>query len=176
MKIAFIISSRFGYTRKIANFIASEFITMNPKYEINFFNLAEYPLMREIMVGCDVIVVGASVRYGKFDKNLFKMSQKYAHILNQKKTAFYAVNLVARKEGKNNPYHNIYTRKFLDRTNWKPSLVAVFAGELNYPMYRFWDKQVIRLIMKLTGGETDTSQKIEYTNWNEVTEFAHCIL
>ncbi|MCV2509463.1 MAG: menaquinone-dependent protoporphyrinogen IX dehydrogenase, partial [Neisseriaceae bacterium] len=124
----------------------------------------------------DVIVVGASIRYGHFHKNLYRFSQEYADVLNQKKTAFYAVNLVARTEGKNNPDSNIYTRKFLQKILWKPDVIDVFAGELNYPLYGFFDKQAIRLIMKLTGGDTDTSQKIEYTDWEQVKRFAKCLL
>ncbi|CSD04558.1 protoporphyrinogen oxidase [Vibrio cholerae] len=30
---------------------------------------------------------------------------------------------------------------------------------------------MIRLIMTLTGGETDTSKEVEYTNWEKVSQF-----
>jgi menaquinone-dependent protoporphyrinogen oxidase len=36
---------------------------------------------------------------------------------------------------------------------------AVFAGALRYPRYRWYDRFMIRLIMKMTGGETDTVKK-----------------
>lgn len=31
---------------------------------------------------------------------------------------------------------------------------------------------MIRLIMKMTGGETDTSKEVVYTDWQQVTSFA----
>jgi menaquinone-dependent protoporphyrinogen oxidase len=48
----------------------------------------------------------------------------------------------------------------------------VFAGALLYSKYGFVDKFMIRLIMKITGGETDTSKDIEYTDWHKVDDFA----
>jgi menaquinone-dependent protoporphyrinogen IX oxidase len=41
----------------------------------------------------------------------------------------------------------------------------VFAGALRYPRYRWYDRFMIRLIMKMTGGETDTSKEVVYTDW-----------
>jgi menaquinone-dependent protoporphyrinogen oxidase len=42
---------------------------------------------------------------------------------------------------------------------------AVFAGALRYPRYRWYDRFMIRLIMKMTGGETDTRKEVVYTDW-----------
>ncbi|WP_368073587.1 flavodoxin domain-containing protein, partial [Vibrio cholerae] len=44
---------------------------------------------------------------------------------------------------------------FLKKSPWQPERIAVFAGALYYPRYRWFDKMMIRLIMTLTGGETD---------------------
>ncbi|EJS87554.1 protoporphyrinogen oxidase, partial [Pasteurella multocida subsp. multocida str. Anand1_cattle] len=66
---------------------------------------------------------------------------------------------------------NVYVRKFLQRIDWQPHLAAVFAGALYYPRYSFFDRTMIRLIMKITGGETDTSKEIEYTDWQKVEFF-----
>ncbi len=49
---------------------------------------------------------------------------------------------------------------------------AVFAGALRYPRYRWYDRFMIRLIMKMTGGETDTSKEVVYTDWKQVANFA----
>ena len=32
---------------------------------------------------------------------------------------------------------------------------------------------MIRLIMRMTGGETDVSKEVEYTDWVQVGRFAH---
>ena len=39
--------------------------------------------------------------------------------------------------------------------------VGVFAGALLYPRYKWIDRVMIQLIMKITNGETDTTKEIE---------------
>ena len=48
----------------------------------------------------------------------------------------------------------------------------MFAGALRYPRYRWFDRIMIQFIMRMTGGETDTSKEVEYTDWEKVTRFA----
>ena len=80
--------------------------------------------------------------------------------------------MVARKSGKNTPETNPYIKKFLKISNWKPKKIGVFAGRVDYPNYGFFDKYVIKFIMFLTNGPTDTSQSYEFTDWSKVDEFA----
>ncbi|WP_459515022.1 flavodoxin domain-containing protein, partial [Erwinia amylovora] len=42
-----------------------------------------------------------------------------------------------------------------------------------YPLYGFFDRTMIQLIMRMTKGETDTSKEVEYTDWQQVSRFAH---
>ena len=118
------------------------------------------------------IIVGASIRYGKHNKEVFKFIKKNKNILENKKTAFFSVNVVARKSDKNTPETNPYVIKFLKKTNWKPNKTAVFAGKIDYPKYDFFDKHVIRLIMFMTKGPTDLSKTYEFTDWDAVDKFA----
>ncbi|MEJ2075150.1 MAG: flavodoxin domain-containing protein [Reinekea sp.] len=83
--------------------------------------------------------------------------------------------MTARKPGKDDPARSSYVQKFLKRSHWNPDHIAMFAGKLSYPAYRFWDKQMIRLIMTMTGGCNDGVSTIEYTNWNEVHRFSQTI-
>lgn len=162
MKTLILYSTHDGQTKKIAEFIAQQ--------------LDEQAQVRCISEGllpdAERIVIGASVRYGHFDKKLNQFIQQHSHILNSKPSAFFGVNLTARKADKNTPETNVYVRKFLARIAWKPRQSAVFAGALFYPRYHWFDRMMIRLIMKITGGETDTSKEIEYTDWQKVAEFA----
>lgn len=48
----------------------------------------------------------------------------------------------------------------------------VFAGALRYPRYSWLDRTMIKMIMKMTGGETDTTKEVEYTDWQQVDRFA----
>ena len=90
----------------------------------------------------------------------------------QKKNAFFTVNVVARKTEKNLPQTNPYMIKFLKLTKWKPQNLDVFAGRINYPKYGFIDKYVIRFIMWLSKGPTDTRGDFEFTDWDKVKSFA----
>ena len=92
--------------------------------------------------------------------------------MESKKNAFFSVNVVARKPEKNTPYTNPYVIKFLEKINWKPKNIEVFAGKIDYPKYKFIDKYAIKFIMWITKGPTDTSQSYEFTDWNKVEAFA----
>ena len=94
----------------------------------------------------------------------------------KKNTSFFTVNVVARKKEKNTPDTNPYMKKFLELSGWKPDNLGVFAGKIDYPKYGFFDRQIIRLIMYITKGPTDTSQTYEFTDWKKVEEFATEVL
>ncbi len=87
-------------------------------------------------------------------------------------SAFLGVCLTARKPEKRTPESNVYVRKFLAKTPWQPAMAAAVAGALLYPRYRWYDRWAIRFIMRITGGETDTSKEIVYTDWQQVEGLA----
>ena len=123
----------------------------------------------------DKVLVGASIRYGKHNKNLFSFSRKYKSILDSKENAFFSVNAVARKPEKNDPGTNPYLIKFLKQSAWQPKKLGVFAGKIDYPKYKFIDKYMIRLIMWITDGPTDIRKSFEFTDWSKVDDFANDI-
>ena len=96
--------------------------------------------------------------------------------LEKKQTAFFTVNVVARKKEKNQPDTNPYMKKFLELSGWQPNKLAVFAGRIDYPSYRFFDRLIIRFIMFITKGPTDTTQTYEFTDWKKVEKFAQEVL
>ena len=93
-------------------------------------------------------------------------------ILSLKENAFFSVNVVARKEEKNNKDTNPYISKFLKNTKWSPKIIDVFAGVVDYPSYKYFDKFMIRLIMFITKGPTNTKKRYEFTDWNRVKKFS----
>ena len=118
------------------------------------------------------IIIGASIRYGKYRENLYKFIDSNLEILNSKDNAFFSVNVVARKPNKNTPNTNPYMIKFLKKTLWKPKILKVFAGKIDYPKYKFFDKYAIRFIMWMTKGPTDLSKSFEFTDWDMVKKFS----
>jgi len=171
VKTLILFSTRDGQTREIASYIASELSELAVGTDVVNLNRAE-----EInWASYDRVVIGASIRYGHFHPALDRFVKKHLQELAARPGAFFSVNLVARKPEKRSPQTNSYTRKFLLNSPWQPDLCAVFAGALRYPRYRWLDRIMIRLIMKMTNGETDTSKEVVYTDWAQVSSFARDI-
>jgi len=120
----------------------------------------------------DTVVIGASIRYGKYREEIFEFIKENEELLNSRDNAFFSVNVVARKENKNKPETNPYLIKFLNKISWQPKILDVFAGKIDYPKYKFLDKYAIKFIMWITKGPTDTSKVYEFTDWNRVKSFA----
>ena len=121
----------------------------------------------------DKVVVGASIRYGKHSPRVVDYVNVNAPILDTKPNAFFTVNIVARKPEKDRPETNPYLQKFLKQIRWRPKQLEVFAGKLDYPRYRFFDRLMIRFIMLITKGPTDPGTVIEFTDWKRVDAFGH---
>ena len=118
------------------------------------------------------IIIGASIRYGKHSKELYKFIKLNKKILDIIESTFFSVNVVARKPEKNTPNTNPYVKKFLKISKWKPKKIGVFAGKVDYPKYNLFDKYIIRLIMFITKGPTDISRSYDFTDWEKVDVFA----
>lgn len=168
MKALVLFSSREGQTREIASYIAN---LLKEERECDVLNIHH---VRDIdWTQYDRVLIGASVRYGRFNRQVAKFVKKHANALQQRPTGFFSVNLTARKAEKRTPQTNAYTRKFLMQSPWEPDCCAVFAGALRYPRYGFFDRIMIQFIMRMTGGETDATKEVEYTDWQQVARFAH---
>ncbi|BFM51266.1 menaquinone-dependent protoporphyrinogen IX dehydrogenase [Marinomonas sp. THO17] len=120
----------------------------------------------------DKIVIGASIRYGKHQAGLVDFIRQHKRLLENKPSAFFTVNLVARKAEKCTPDTNPYIIKLLTELDWQPSLKGVFGGRLNYQQYGFLDRNMIRFIMWVTKGPTDPKTDQDFTDWQKVDEFA----
>jgi menaquinone-dependent protoporphyrinogen oxidase len=123
----------------------------------------------------DRIVIGASIRYGRHRPQVNDFINRNQDLLETVPSAFFSVNVVARKPEKNQPDTNPYMQKFLRTISWQPRQLAVFAGKIDYPRYGFWDRLAIRLIMWMTKGPTDPTAVVEFTDWARVDSFAQRI-
>jgi len=119
----------------------------------------------------DKFVIGASIRYGKHQPAVAQFIARHQALLESRPNAFFSVNIVARKPEKSQPGTNPYLIKFLRQISWKPKLLAVFAGRLDYPSYGVFDRFMIRMIMRMTHGPTDPTAVIEFTDWAQVQAF-----
>tara|TARA_Y100001970_G_C14050050_1_gene758460 strand:+ start:333 stop:869 length:537 start_codon:yes stop_codon:yes gene_type:complete len=163
-------SSVDGHTKSICEYIAKKLslqksISIYSMEESNKCNLDDF----------DEIVIGASIRYGYHRKNVYQFVNENKELLEKKKTAFFSLNLTARKPEKNTPETNPYIIKFLKKVNWEPNIKGVFAGRLDYPSLDCANKLAILFIMVITNGPKDISKVYELTDWDKVDELSESI-
>jgi menaquinone-dependent protoporphyrinogen oxidase len=170
-KILIIYSTTDGQTRKICQRLQQ--VIEQQAHQVTVVSIQDESHID--VASFDKIVIGASIRYGKHSPLIANFIEKNRLLLESKPNAFFSVNVVARKPEKSKPEHNPYLQKFLKRILWKPGELAVFAGKIDYPSYRFIDRFMIRLIMWMTKGPTDPKAVVEYTDWKQVESFGRVI-
>jgi menaquinone-dependent protoporphyrinogen oxidase len=166
-RILFLYHGVYGHTLKICGVMRDELVRLGHFAEVR--PLLDGP---QDAAAFDAIVIGASIRHGKHNPAVYAFIEQHRALLDAKPSAFFSVSLVARKPHKNTPETNPYMQKFLALTTWRPRLLAVFGGLLDYQRYGFFDRHIIRLIMRITGGPTDLHTNVEFTPWDEVRRFA----
>ena len=165
-KIGIIYSSVDGQTKKISEKLVAN---LNEKQiETKIYSIENF---NDDLSDFHTLIIGASIRYGTHNKRVLEFISKNKNYLNEIKTAFFSVNLVARKEEKNSAKTNPYLIKFLKKTDWNPDFLEVFAGKLDYKSYSLIDRIMIMLIMKLTDGPTKSDKPLDFTDWKKVNDF-----
>jgi menaquinone-dependent protoporphyrinogen oxidase len=167
-RILLLYSSVYGHTLKISEFIKADAAARGDVVEVR-------PLADGAgdVAGFDALVVGSSIRHGKHHAEVVEFVRVQRALLDSRPGAFFSVSLIARKPARQTPETNQYVREFLARSPWKPQLVGIFGGVLDYQRYRVFDRYAIRLIMTLTGGPTDLHTNVEFTDWDKVREFSN---
>lgn len=161
-------SSIDGHTVKICERLQAKLAAGGHAVRLHEIGQGDEAMLR----AAELVVIGASIRYGSHRPAVLRFMREHRALLEARQTALFSVNVVARKPAKSAPDTNPYLRKFLLRLGWRPPLLAVFAGRIDYPGCRFVDRQMIRLIMWITKGPTDLRQAHEFTDWAQVDAFA----
>ena len=163
-------ASRDGQSHRIATHIGARLadrgIDNQPR------NLAAGLPAAEDLAGSPLVVLIAAVRYGRHLPEADALLATYRSLAAPPPLVLLSVNLTARKTGKNSAEGNAYLRKWILRHRLAPAFAEAIAGRLDYPRYGWFDRQMIRFIMLLTGGPTDPRTRIEYTAWPRVDEIA----
>jgi menaquinone-dependent protoporphyrinogen oxidase len=166
-KVLMICSSTDGQTRKICERLGD--ILTRGGDEVTLSMIDDAAALAPS--GFGLAVVGARIRYGRTDARVVAYANRHAQALNAMPSAFFSVNIVARKPQKSRPETNPYMQKFLRRVAWRPRWLEVFAGKLDYPRYGPIDRLIIRFIMWLTDGPTQRDAVVEFTDWRQVDAF-----
>jgi menaquinone-dependent protoporphyrinogen oxidase len=163
-------ATRDGQSRRIAERIASRLagcgIPSLPR------DLADGLPARSSLAAARLAVVVAAVRYGRPLPEAEQFLSFCQTLREPPRLVLLSVNLTARKPGKDTVEGNAYLRKSIARHRLDPAFALAIAGRLDYSRYRWLDRQLIRFIMKLTGGPTDPKTCIDFTPWSVVDNVA----
>jgi menaquinone-dependent protoporphyrinogen oxidase len=163
------VATRHGQSERIAQQISRQISSRGIDVLLQVLSL-ETPHDRSL--DAFLVVVVATVRYGRH----LPEAEAFLALLNKNRSppplVLVSVNLTARKEGRQSARDNPYLRKSIDRHELAPVAAFAIAGRLDYPKYGWFDRQMIRLIMAMTGGPADGVSTIEYTNWAQVNSVA----
>ena len=164
-RIAIYFASHDGQTRRIVDRLAEHLGARGVGTTIADLATSTSPI---IDTEAKLVLLAAAIRYGF---HLPAARHFLAHLraeVPDERIAVVSVNLTARKPGRQTAEGNVYLRNWLKRTGLRPALAAAVAGRLDYPTYRWFDRMMIQAIMTISGGPTDPTTVIEYTDWAEV--------
>ena len=159
-----------GHARRIADRIAAR---LTAKGIVTLTqDLAEVAPDPAALAAAPMVAAVLAIRYGKHLPQSARLVDAYKACAAPPPLALASVCLTARKPGKDTAQGNVYLRKFLARNGLAPALATAIAGKLDYPRYGVLDRLAIRLIMWMTGGPTDPTATVEFTDWAKVDAFA----
>lgn len=159
-----------GHTRKIAQVLAEDLRANLCCVDILD---AAGPLWHLSPEGYDGVIVAASVHIGDYQKSVGRWVRAYAPMLNEMPTAFLSVSLaVLERRAQARTEIISIMKRFLERSGWRPTMTRMVAGALLYTRYGWLKRQMMKRIVAKAGGDTDTTRDFEYTDWNDLRDFA----
>ena len=161
-----------GQTGRIAERISERLRAAG--HRVTALRAREEELLPEI-AAFDAVIVGASVHYGHHPTYFARALQRQREALQARPSVFFSVSLSADGPGANRPAAARYVRKYLRKIGWQPRTTAAFGGALRYSEYAWWKRELVRLFVRVAGGDTDISRDYEYTDWAAVTQFADAV-
>ncbi|BEV73768.1 MULTISPECIES: menaquinone-dependent protoporphyrinogen IX dehydrogenase [unclassified Paludibacterium] len=164
--VLIVYASTDGHTEKICRHIGLRLQASG--HDVTLASIGEAPGPN----GYQGLLLGAAIRYGRHQPAVRTYLSDHAATLQAMPCGLFSVNLSARKPNRATVADNPYLRRLLRQLGWQPALLAVLAGKLDYPRYRWADRQMIRLIMWLTGGPTDPQCVHDFTDWQAVEALA----
>ncbi|MDX9689626.1 MAG: menaquinone-dependent protoporphyrinogen IX dehydrogenase [Proteobacteria bacterium] len=168
--VVIVFASHDGQTAKIISYLERQLA--HKKCAALVCDLGQMSIPSFVLETASAVVVVSPIRYGRHLLKVETFLEEYKPLLKRMRLGMASVNLTARKPNKNTPQTNPYFKKWVKRHGLSPDIGAVFGGRLDYPKYRWMDRQMIRFIMMITGGPTHPRTRLEYTCWADVARFA----
>lgn len=168
--ILFCYASHDGHTRRIAERIAVRLASSGIAADL--VDLASRQPGAAEVEAAPLVAVIAAIRYGHHLPPALEFTARHRDRLAAKPLAMISVNLTARKPEKRSVTGSVYLRKWVETSGLRPQIATAVAGKLDYPRYGWFDRTMIRLIMKITGGPTDPTLTVEFTDWDLIDALA----
>ena len=121
----------------------------------------------------DAVLVGASIHVGEHQPTVEEFVRANREALTARPTAFFQLSLSSADPDESRQAEAAgYVEEFVAATDWHPDRVGLFGGALRYSQYGFLKRLMLKQIAKKSTGDTDASRDYEYTDWDEVDDFA----
>lgn len=169
LEILVVYASRHGHTEKIAQHFADTIL--EPGVSVLVASVDEATSRR--VAEFDGIAVVGSVHMEDHDPHLVAWVREHRHTLQTRPSAFCSVSMAAATDsGEARATAREYIDRFVEDTDWTPTRSLGVAGALQYPVYNFMTRQLVRQIAAHKGLSTDLSRETEYTDWAALEQFA----
>jgi menaquinone-dependent protoporphyrinogen oxidase len=159
-----------GHTRKITQVLAENLRARRCSVDIVDSAGSGWRVSPE---SYDGVIVAASVHVGDYQRSVARWIRMYGPLLNDLPTAFISVCLaVVEKDPVAREHVVRIMDRFLARYGWRPAITKLVAGALLYTRYGWLKRRMMKRIVAKAGGDTDTTRDFEYTDWNDLRDFA----
>ncbi len=163
-----------GHTRKIAEFIGERLRSRGHVARVVDSASSEARQVQPVYEG---VVMGGSLHQGKHQSALAHFIRENAAWINGLPNAFFSVSLsMASSSAQEQQEARALAQQFVDETGLNAGLVHCVAGALLYTKYDYFKRYIMRRIAEKEGGEIDTSQDHEYTDWDDLAAFVDSYL
>ncbi len=118
-----------------------------------------------------LLILGASVHAGAHSRAAERFVKRHLGQVSDSRCAFFSVSMSASSsESRAQADENL--ARFLTRCDWNPVLTQCIAGRLAYTKYGWIKRRFMRRIAENMNAPTDTAQDHEFTDWEQVRDFA----
>ncbi|SQD07980.1 protoporphyrinogen oxidase [Escherichia coli] len=124
------------------------------------------------MENYDRVVIGASIRYGHYHSAFQEFVKKHATRLNSMPSAFLFRKPGGAQTGEAYSTDQQLRAEVSDELAMASRSLRGHCRGAALPTLSLVRSFMIKLIMKMSGGETDTRKEVVYTDWEQVANFA----
>ena len=157
-----------GQTEKVADRLADELTARGHDPTTVNVNAVGSDL---VVDDFDAVLVGASIHFGRHQKAVRTFVTANRDVLVTKPTGFFQVSgASATEDGAAEAV--AYVEKFVEATDWRPDRIGLFGGAIRFSEYGFLLRALLKRVVKRGSPEVDTSDDVEFTDWESVEAFA----